>query len=489
MIYPVILSGGSGTRLWPLSREAFPKQLLPLFSERSLLQDTVERLRDPTLFAAPLLIANHEHRFLIAEQLRSIGVEPAAIVLEPFGRNTAPAAALAALLLERRDPDAVMALFPADHAIPDVAALRRALEAATPAAEEGRLITFGVQPTLPETGYGYIRVGDALAGLSGVREVVRFVEKPDGATAAQYLESGDYLWNSGIFMMRTTVFLEELRRLQPAVIEAAQAALTAAHSDFDFLRVDGEAFAQSPSLSIDYAVMEHTSRAAVVPMNCGWSDVGAWQALWQLEEKDADANVSKGPVRLSTTRESYFRSEDGRLLVGIGVENLIVVATKDATLVTTRDCASQVGKLVQDLKAEGYSETTLPPVVYRPWGTYEDLAEDDRFRVKRIVVKPGASLSLQYHHHRSEHWVVVEGEAEVECDDTRLTVRPNESVYIPTGARHRLKNAQSDPLVLIEVQCGDYVGEDDIVRLEDNYGRTEEIEPRADEPVSTREDS
>lgn len=474
MIHPVILSGGSGTRLWPLSREAFPKQLLPLLGEQSLLQDTVERLHDPALFTAPLLIANQEHRFLIAEQLRSIGVSPTAIVLEPFGRNTAPAAALAALLLVREDPEAVMALFPADHAVADAAALRRALTAAVPATQDGWLITFGVEPTRPETGYGYIRIGETLATHDQVHEVLRFVEKPDGTTAAQYLDSGGYLWNSGIFMMQATAFLDELRRLHPDLLNCADSALTAATRDLDFLRIDEQAFAQSPSLSIDYAVMEHTDRAAVVPVDCGWNDVGAWQALWQLEDKDAEANVSRGPVRLSATRDSYFRSEDGRLLVGIGVDNLIVVATKDATLVTTRERAPEVGTLVRSLKAEGRSETTLPPVVYRPWGTYEDLAEDSRFRVKRIVVKPGASLSLQYHHHRSEHWVVVEGEAEVDCDERHMTVRPNESIYIPKGARHRLTNAQAEPLVLIEVQCGDYVGEDDIVRLQDDYGRTEE---------------
>ena len=487
MIHPVILSGGSGTRLWPLSREAFPKQLLPLFGEQSLLQDTVDRLRDPTLFSAPLLIANQEHRFLIAEQLRSIAVQPAAIVLEPFGRNTAPAAALAALLLAREDPEAVMALFPADHAVTDAAALRGALAAAIPVAQQGWLITFGVEPTRPETGYGYIQVGETLADHDQVHKVLQFVEKPDGPTAARYLDTGGYLWNSGIFMMRATAFLDEVRRLQPTVLDCAEAALAAATRDLDFLRIDEQAFASSPSLSIDYAVMEHTDRAAVIPVNCGWNDVGAWQALWQLEEKDAEANVSRGPVRLNATRDSYFRSEDGRLLVGIGVENLIVVATKDATLVTTREHAPEVGTLVRSLKAEGRSETTLPPVIYRPWGTYEDLAEDDRFRVKRIVVNPGASLSLQYHHHRSEHWVVVEGEAEVDCDDRHLTVRPNESIYIPKGARHRLTNARAEPLVLIEVQCGDYVGEDDIVRLQDNYGRTEETKTLLEGPGHKKE--
>jgi mannose-1-phosphate guanylyltransferase/mannose-1-phosphate guanylyltransferase/mannose-6-phosphate isomerase len=473
-IHPVILSGGSGTRLWPLSRQSYPKQLIALLGENSLLQDTILRVGDPDRFTPPLVVANNEHRFLIAEQLRTIGRDPAAIVLEPTARNTAPAAAVAALIVERDDPGGVMALFPADHAIQDVAAMRRALELAGRAAADGRLVTFGIKPSRPETGYGYIRAGEPLADAAGVAAVAAFVEKPDAETAAAYLASGDYLWNGGIFVMSARGFLDELERLQPQVLAAARAALEAARRDFDYLRLDEAAFAEAPSISIDYAVMELTDRAAVVPVDCGWSDVGAWQALWELTPKDEAANVTHGKVRLKDTRNSYFRAEDGHLLVGVGVEDVIVVTTKDATLVTSRAEAPRVGELVKAMAADGHPETNLPPVVYRPWGSYEDLAEGERFRVKRIVVRPGEALSLQFHRHRSEHWVVVDGVADVTCGEERTEVYPNQSVYIPKGTHHRLENKQTVPLVLVEVQCGDYVGEDDIVRLDDVYGRTGE---------------
>ncbi|OAB57234.1 mannose-1-phosphate guanylyltransferase/mannose-6-phosphate isomerase [Leptolyngbya valderiana BDU 20041] len=473
MIYPVVLSGGSGTRLWPLSRQTYPKQLIALLGERTLLQETVLRIAGAQGFGKPLIIANNEHRFLIAEQLRAIECPPRAIVLEPAPRNTAPAAAVAAEMLVRRDPDAIMALMPADHVIADTAALRAALQRAAAAAAAGRLVTFGIAPSRPETGYGYIRSGAPLATAPGVHEVAAFVEKPDRATAERYLTDGAFLWNSGIFVMPAAGLLEEMERLQPKIVEAARCALDAARTDVDYLRLDEASFALSPSISIDYAVMERTERAAVVPVDCGWNDVGAWHALWELDAKDAAGNVARGAVRLSAARNSYFRSEDEHLLVGVGVEDLVVVSTKNATLVTTRAQAPEVGKIVRAMAAEGRPETELPPTVYRPWGHYEDLVEGEGFRVKRIVVNPGGRLSMQYHHHRSEHWVVVEGEATVTCGETRSTVYPNQSVYIPKGAKHRLENATDQPLILIEVQCGDYVGEDDIVRLDDVYGRSD----------------
>jgi mannose-1-phosphate guanylyltransferase/mannose-1-phosphate guanylyltransferase/mannose-6-phosphate isomerase len=473
VIYPVILSGGSGTRLWPLSRQTYPKQLIALLGEKTLLQETVLRVAGQQDFAAPLVIANNEHRFLIAEQLRAIDCPAKGIVLEPAARNTAPAAALAAEMLVREDPEAIMALMPADHVIADTDALRTALQRAAVAAAGGRLVTFGIAPSRPETGYGYIRLGTALAEAPGVNEVGAFVEKPDLATAERYLADGDYLWNSGIFVMPAAGLLEEMERLQPDVVRAACGALDAARTDVDYLRLDEASFALSPSISIDYAVMEHTRRAAVVPVDCGWNDVGAWHALWELDDKDPAGNVAKGSVRLDGARNSYFRSEDEHLLVGVGVEDMVVVSTKNATLVTTRAQAPNVGQIVKMMAAEGRTETELPPTVYRPWGHYEDLVEGDGFRVKRIVVNPGGRLSMQYHHHRSEHWVVVDGQATVTCADKRSIVYPNQSVYIPKGATHRLENATERPLILIEVQCGDYVGEDDIVRLDDVYGRSE----------------
>jgi len=471
LIHPVILSGGMGTRLWPLSRQTYPKQLLPLVGKLSPLQETANRLKGDDTFAPPLVVANHEHRFVIAEQLRQIGVTPPALLLEPVGRNTAAAAGIAALAASEADPEAVIALLPADHTIAEPGALREGLRAGLPAAMAGRLVTFGVVPSRPETGYGYIERGQPISGAGIAEAVVRFVEKPDAATAEAYLADGRHHWNSGMFLLRADVLLAEMERLAPAVLDACRKALAAARLDGPFRWLDADAFEASPNISIDYAVMEKTDRAAVVPVGFSWNDIGAWHALWDLEAKDEQGNVALGPVRTRDSRNSYLRSEDGRLLVGLGLEDMIVVSTRDALLVAPRSQAPAVGKMVESLRNEGRPEVRDPPVVHRPWGTYEDLVEGPFFRVKRIVVKPQQKLSLQYHHHRAEHWVVVQGTAEVTRGGEDIILGPNESVFIPRMERHRLFNPGTIPLVLIEVQCGEYVGENDIVRLTDTYGR------------------
>jgi len=470
-ILPVILSGGAGQRLWPLSRRGYPKQLLPLTGERSLLQETALRVADPAHFADPLLVANEEHRFLVAEQLRSVGVTPRAILLEPVGRNTAAAVAVAALAAAERDPETVLALLPADHDIGDPAALRALLWQARPAAAAGRIVTFGIDPTRPETGYGYIRSGTPLPGHDGVAAVEAFVEKPDRATAESYLAAGGYLWNSGMFLARAETLLAELGRFAPEVLAAAEAALAGRREDLDFQRLDRAALEAAPAVSFDVAVMERTDRSAVLPCRLDWSDLGAWQALWERGEKDPAGNVARGLVRSRDAEGCYLRSDDGRLLAVLGLRDLVMVVTRDAVLAAPRERAAEVGALVDALKAEGREEVLQPSVRHRPWGSYEDLAEGPRFRVKRILVAPGGRLSLQYHRHRSEHWVVVEGRATVQRGEETLELEPNQSIYVPTGEKHRLENRTQEPLVLVEVQCGDYVGEDDIVRLEDVYGR------------------
>jgi len=469
LIVPVILSGGSGTRLWPVSRESFPKQLWPLISERSLIQETALRATGPA-FAPPVVVCNEAHRFLIAEQLREAGIEGARIVLEPVGRNSAPAIAAAALLVAEQDPGAVLWLMAADAAITRPAALEAALTAAVVAAAAGFVVTFGMQPDRPEVGYGYIEVGDALAGAPGVHRVARFVEKPDAAAAAALSTDGRHLWNSGMFVFTAATLLSEMTQYAPAVVEAVRRAVAGRTSDLDFIRLDRAAFTSSPNISLDYAVAERTTRAAVVPADLGWSDVGSWGALWDLGDKDSSGNVVVGNVMLEGATDCYARS-DGILTAVVGLRDVVLVTTEDAVLAVHRDRAQDVKKMVERLRAAGKTEATTHNICYRPWGFYESLIAGDRLQVKRIVVKPGEKLSLQKHYHRAEHWVVVHGTAIVTRDHEQITLRENESIYLPLGSTHRLENPGRIPLTLIEVQSGSYLGEDDIVRIEDTYGR------------------
>ncbi len=469
-IHPVILSGGSGTRLWPLSRAALPKQLLPLASDKSLLQDTVSRLTDMPEMAAPLMVCNVEHRFMIAEQMRQIGTIPHAIVLEPVGRNTAPAIAVAALMLSRDDPDALMLVLPADHLIDDVAAFHAAIRTAADAAKAGHLATFGIVAATPETGYGYIRKGSPLPDAAGAFQVAAFVEKPGLATAQQYVASGDYFWNSGMFLFRAADFLDELQALRPDILDASRAALDGATPDLDFVRLDPVAFEACPSESVDYAVMEHTRRAAVVPADMAWNDIGAWSALWDVAAKDDQGNAIRGDVMLENARNNFVRAET-RMVAMLGVSDLVVVETGDVVLVAQKDQVQDVKKLVDRLKAEKRCEHLIHKQVYRPWGWYEGIDAGDRFQVKRIMVKPGEKLSLQKHHHRAEHWVIVSGTASVTCGDAVMLLTENQSTYIPLGTVHRLENPGKVDLHIIEVQSGAYLGEDDIVRFEDVYKR------------------
>ncbi len=471
-IHPVILSGGAGVRLWPMSREQYPKQFLPLCSERSMLQDTANRVSDAGRFADPLIVCNQEHRFVIAEQMRQAGRGAARIVLEPVGRNTAPAAAVAALIVAEQDPDGQILLLPADHAIQDQGSFLQAIATASAAASSGLLTTFGIVPTAPETGYGYIRRGDAVDGHDGAFRVAAFVEKPPREQAERYLAEKNFFWNSGMFLLPVRQYLAELERWAPAVLDACRASLARGRSDLDFFRLDEEAFAASPNISIDYAVMERTEAAAVVPCSIGWTDVGAWSALWEIGEKDQGGNVCHGDAVAWDSRDCYVRSEDGALVALLGMENAVVVATEDAILVAAKDRAQDIKPLVEHLKTQGRSEPLLHRRVHRPWGFYQSLHAGDRFQVKRLTVAPGARLSLQKHYHRAEHWVVVNGTALVTRGDEQILLRENESVYIPLGAPHRLENPGKVPLNLIEVQSGSYLGEDDIVRFDDHYGRS-----------------
>ncbi len=468
-VQPVLLSGGSGTRLWPLSREAYPKQFLPLVGDDTMLQATWRRVAALSR-RVPLVVANEEHRFLVAEQLRVIGAPTPRIVLEPVGRNTAPAIAAAALIARLDGGDPLLLVLPSDHVVRDDAAFRAAVAVAAPAADAGALVTFGIVPQAPETGFGYIQ---ADAG-EGVRKVLRFVEKPDAATAQGYLDDGGYYWNSGMFLFRASRYLEELGKYRPDILAAARAAC--AHLDRDgqlhdieFLRLDRKAFAASPSESIDYAVMEKTDAAMVLPVDIGWNDVGSWSALWDVSEQDADGNAHHGDVIAVDTRNSYAYAR--RLVALVGVDDLIVVETDDAILVAAKDKVQQVKEVVARLKAEQRSQAALHREVNRPWGSYDSVDVGDGFQVKRIKVKPGATLSLQSHERRAEHWIVVRGTARVTRNNDVFELFANQSTYIPIGAKHRLENPGSDMLELIEVQSGDYLGEDDIVRYEDVYGR------------------
>jgi len=468
-IHPVILSGGSGTRLWPLSRAALPKQLLALHGSRTMIQETVLRAALPGA-AAPLILCSEAHCFLVAEQMLEIGVKPQAIVLEPMGRNTAPAAAVAALLAGEGEPEAVIVLLPSDHVVRDAAAFSEAVRQAAAAAGEGHIVTFGMQPTAPETGYGYVHRGVRLETLDGAWRVQRFVEKPDAGTAAQYISDGGYFWNSGMFVFRADVLIEQLRTHAPDVLASAKDALAKAKRDVDFVRLDGEAFANSPNISIDYALMEKTDRAAIVPCSIGWSDVGAWSALWEIRDQDAQSNVLIGDVIAHDSTGSYVHS-DKQLTALVGVRDLVVIATDDAILVADKSRAQDVKAIVDRLKSDNRSEHAEHKRVFRPWGSYETIDLGARHQVKHIMVRPGGRLSLQMHHKRAEHWVVVEGIAQVTVGDKVSILKENESTFIPLGEKHRLENPGDTPLRLVEVQCGGYLGEDDIVRFEDVYGR------------------
>jgi len=466
-LIPVILSGGSGTRLWPLSREGHPKQFLALAGEHSMLQATWMRVAELAGVRAPLVVTNEAHRFMVAEQLRQIDCAPAAILLEPVGRNTAPAIAAAALAATADGDDPLLLVLPSDHVVTKTAAFHAAVREAAAAAADGSLVTFGIVPTGPETGYGYI---EAATG-EGVRKVEGFVEKPDAATAQRYVGHGGYFWNSGMFVFRASRYLQELSRHRPDILAACRAAFAEAKRDADFLRLDRAAFEACPSDSIDYAVMEKTDSARVLPVDIGWSDVGSWTALWEVTQQDGDGNALRGDVMTLDCRNSFAWSER-RLVVLIGLDDAVVVDTDDAVLVARKDLVQRVKDVVTRLKEGSRGEAELHRKVYRPWGAYDSIDMAERFQVKRITVKPGAALSLQMHHHRAEHWVVVSGTARVTRGDDVFLLGENESTFIPMGTRHRLENPGKVPLELIEVQSGSYLGEDDIVRFEDVYGRS-----------------
>ncbi len=474
MLIPVILSGGAGTRLWPLSRELYPKQFLPLTGERTMIQVTALRAVGLPSVAPPIVVCNEAHRFMVAEQLRQVGVVPQAILLEPEGRNTAPALAIAAMAAlagadrKRMDASPIMLLvLPADHVLTDVAAFQRAVAAAIPAAAEGRFVTFGVVPTHPETGYGYIRKG---AEAGQVLRVAAFVEKPDAAKAAQFVASGDYLWNSGMFLLSAQGYLDELRRFDPAMFSACEQAYASAVRDLDFTRLDRAAFEACRADSIDYAVMEKTDRAAIVPLAAGWSDIGSWASLQDALPADADGNVLRGDVVTEDSTDCLVFSSD-RLVATVGLDSHVVIETRDAVLVAPKDRVRDVKRLVARMKKAGRSEPGLHREVFRPWGSYDSIDAGERFQVKRLTVKPGAVLSLQMHRHRAEHWVVVKGQARITRGEEVFLLSENESTFIPVGTVHRIENPGSEPLQIIEIQSGSYFGEDDIVRLEDHYGR------------------
>lgn len=474
MLIPVILSGGTGSRLWPLSRELYPKQLLPLVNQFTMLQNTIMRAEGIDSISAPIVVCNDEHRFMVAEQMRQLNVASASIILEPIGRNTAPAVALAALHALTSEENPLLLVLPADHVINDVDCFHKVVERMLPLAVAGKLITFGIVPVAPETGYGYIKAG-AESGEkckgTGAFKVERFVEKPDQATAEQYLASGDYYWNSGMFMFTAQTYLAELGKYAPDMLAACRSAFANAVIDNDFIRLDKNTFSACPSDSIDYAVMEKTADAVVSPLDAGWSDVGSWSALWEIGAQDNNGNVLKGDVLLHDTRNCYISAEQ-RLVATVGLEDHVIVETADAVLVARKDRVQDVKAIVNQLKADKRQEALAHRRVSRPWGAYQSVDDADRFQVKRITVNPGASLSLQMHHHRAEHWIVVKGTARVVKGEEAILLSENQSTYIPLGVTHRLENPGVIPLELIEVQSGSYLGEDDIVRFEDVYGRS-----------------
>jgi mannose-1-phosphate guanylyltransferase len=465
-IFPAIMCGGSGTRLWPLSRALFPKQFLPLVNDTSMLQDTLLRL--PTDCSDPVFICNEEHRFLVAEQVRQLSSTQGTILLEPEGRNTAPAIALAALDALAKNKDAMLLVLAADHVIKDTEAFQQVVAQASVAAEQGKLVTFGIVPTHAETGYGYIKKGSELK--DSTFKVAQFVEKPDKKTAENYLNSGEYLWNSGMFLFKASRYLEELAKHRADILEHCQQAMIDVQHDLDFLRPNKAAFLACASESIDYAVMEKTDAAVVIPLNAGWSDVGSYSALWEVCEQNEDKNVIKGDVIAQQTTNSYIHSQN-KLIATVGVDNLVIIDTPDAVLVANKDKVQEVKQIVEQLKKEQRSEAVLHREVYRPWGKYDSVDNGERFEVKRITVNPGAKLSVQMHHHRAEHWIVVSGTAKVTLDDEMVLLSENQSTYIPIGVVHALENPGKLPLEMIEVQSGSYLGEDDIVRFEDKYGR------------------
>lgn len=472
MITPVLLCGGSGTRLWPLSRKSYPKQFSSLIGDTTLFQASAQRLSGKG-FAAPVILTNSDFRFIVTEQLSEIGIDPGAVLIEPEGRNTAPAVLAAALWLEKSDPDALMLVAPSDHAVPDAAAFRSTVEAGTAAAKAGQLVTFGIKPDRPETGYGYLELasdpGDFSARPLALR---RFVEKPDAARAQQMLAAGHYLWNAGIFLFSVKTILAAFRAHAADLIVPVQAAVDQARPDLGFLRLAPEPWAQADDISIDYAVMEHADNLSVVPFSAGWSDLGGWDAIWRETEQDDRGVALSGPATALDCDDTLLRSEDDTLeVVGVGLKNIIVVAMPDAVLVADASRTQEVKQAVAVLKAKQVKQATAFPKDHRPWGWFESLVTGDRFQVKRIVVHPGAALSLQSHHHRAEHWIVVEGTARVTIDDAVTLITENQSVYIPLGAKHRLENPGKMPMVLIEVQTGSYLGEDDIIRYEDVYAR------------------
>src|SRR4051812_8110167 len=472
MLIPVILSGGSGTRLWPLSRELYPKQLLPLVGKGTMLQETLARVQGVENVGAPIVVCNDSHRFLVAEQLREINSKPQSILLEPVGRNTAPAVAIAAMAAvsaadNGSSEEALLLVLPADHVIRNVDAFRAAVAVGRKAAGQGKLVTFGVVPDKPETGYGYIKRG---AGEGPTFPIAEFVEKPDLVTATRYLASKEYFWNSGMFLFRATAFLDDLRSLAPDIYDACAQAFTAAKQDLDFTRLPAKEFGACRSDSIDYAVMEKTKHGVVVPLEAGWSDVGSWSALHEAVPGDANNNVCLGDVLIEDTHGCYLQSTS-RLVATVGLKDHVVVETKDAVLVAPKDRVQDVKALVNQLKKQGRYESSLHREVFRPWGSYDSIDSGERFQVKRLTVKPGAEMSLQMHHHRAEHWIVVSGTARITRDNETFLLEENQSTYIPLGARHRIANPGKIPLHIIEVQSGTYLGEDDIVRFEDRYGR------------------